>query len=229
MKEQLLINLPEYEIGLRLACAAFLALLIWMEREYKNQPAWLRTHILISLWSALFMIISIILPEMYNSSVSDPGRIAAQVVSWVGFLWAWAIMRIWLNTQGLTTAANIWATAAIWLAAGAGLYMIAVIATVLILANLIFVGTLKSKYINKKRFCSIHMTFPSNNFSNAELEEKLKSIPMNIVTKNIKEDTKNIEIKIISKINKNYDISRVHEEIKELKSLTKLAIWEYVK
>lgn len=229
MKEQLLINLPEYEIWLRLACAAFLALLIWMEREYKNQPAWLRTHILISLWSALFMIISIILPEMYNSSVSDPGRIAAQVVSWVGFLWAWAIMRIWLNTQWLTTAANIWATSAIWLAAGAGLYMIAVIATVLILANLIFVGALKSKFINKKRFCSIQITFPVNKFKNALLEEKLKSIPINIITKNIKEDTKNIEIKIISKINKNYDIAEIHEHLKQLDNISKIAIWEYVK
>jgi len=122
---ELTYSIGELDIILRLTVALILALLIWLEREYKNQPAWVRTHILICLGSTLFMIISILLPEMYNSSVSDPGRIAAQVVSWVWFLWAWAIMKIWLNTKWLTTAANIWATAAIWLAVWAGLFLVA--------------------------------------------------------------------------------------------------------
>jgi len=61
------------------------------------------------------MILSILVPEIYNSNTNDPGRIAAQVVSWVWCLGAGAIMKIGLDTRGLTTAANIWATAAIGL------------------------------------------------------------------------------------------------------------------
>ncbi len=222
-------SLTEIDILARLWCAGFLALLIWLERELWNQPAGIRTHILIAIWSALFMIISIILPEMYHSSVSDPGRIAAQVVSWVGFLWAWAIMKIGLNTKWLTTAANIWATAAIWLAAWAGLYTIALIAAILMLVNLIFIEKLKSVHIKKKRFCSIQLEFDKMKLSNKKFEEKIVTIPMDIVTKNIKEDTKKTDIRIIAKIDNNYDISEIHQTIRELEWLSKISIWEYVK
>lgn len=222
-------SLTELDILARLGCAGFLALLIWLEREVWNQPAGIRTHILIALWSALFMIISIILPEMYHSSVSDPGRIAAQVVSGVGFLWAGAIMKIGLNTKGLTTAANIWATAAIWLCAWAGLYTIAAIAAVLMLANLVFIEKLKGNFIKKRRFCSINLEFEKNKLWNKDFEEKMLTIPMNIVTKNIKEDNKKTDIKIIAKIDNNYDISEIHQTIRGLEGLSKISIWEYVK
>ncbi|MCP4522698.1 MAG: MgtC/SapB family protein [Candidatus Gracilibacteria bacterium] len=222
-------NITEFEILLRLSCAAFLAGLIGLEREYKSQPAGLRTHILIALGSALFMIISIILPEVYQSAVSDPGRIAAQVVSGVGFLGAGAIMKIGINTTGLATAANIWATAAIGLAAGAGLYMIAVITTVFILGNLIFVEKFKSKMVNAKRFCSIQLEFDKQKLSDKDLKERLSNIPMTIVTKNLKEDSKSTDIKIISKINSTFDISEVHIALKDMKGLNKIAIGEYVK
>lgn len=222
-------SLTELDILARLWCAGFLALLIWLEREVGNQPAGIRTHILIALGSALFMIISIILPEMYDSKVSDPGRIAAQVVSWVWFLWAWAIMKIGLNTKWLTTAANIWATAAIGLCAWAGLYTIAAIATVLMLANLVFVEKLKWNMIKKRRFCSINLEFEKSKSENKEFEEKMLTIPMKVVTKNIKEDNKKTDIKIIAKIDNNYDISEIHQTIRWLDWLSKISIWEYVK
>lgn len=222
-------SLTEIDILARLGCAGFLALLIGLERELWNQPAWIRTHILIALWSALFMIISIILPEMYHATNSDPWRIAAQVVSWVGFLWAGAIMKIGLNTKWLTTAANIWATAAIWLAAWAWLYTIALIAAILMLANLIFIEKLKGGIIKKKRFCSINLEFDKMKLSNKHVEEKMLTIPMTIITKNIKEDNKKTDIRIIAKIDKNYDISEIHQTIRGLEGLSKISIWEYVK
>lgn len=226
---ELTYSIGELDIILRLTVALILALLIWLEREYKNQPAWVRTHILICLGSTLFMIISILLPEMYNSSVSDPGRIAAQVVSWVWFLWAWAIMKIWLNTKWLTTAANIWATAAIWLAVWAGLFLVASITTVFILINLILVERFKNKLVSKKRFCQVELEFKKGELNNKIMEQKLSIIPMNIMTKNIKEDMKKTDIKIIAKIDNNFDISQIHSTLSGLKGLTKISIWEYVK
>ena len=223
------LSISQLDVLWRLAFALVFALIIWLEREYKNQPAGVTTHILIALWSALFMIISILLPEMYESKVSDPWRIAAQVVSWVWFLGAWAIMKIGLNTKWLTTAANIWATAAIWLAAWAWLFLIAGITTMFILINLVFVEKFKQRFVQKKRFCQVELEFKKQNLSNKIIERKLKEIPMNILTKNIKEDTKKVDIKIIAKIDNNFDISEIHNTLRGLNSLTKISIWEYVK
>ena len=97
--------------------------LIGLEREMSNQPAGLRTHILISIGSTLVMLISIFISQAYESP-GDPGRIAAQVVSGIGFLGAGAILKFGADIKGLTTAASIWAMAAVGLAVGAGMYSI---------------------------------------------------------------------------------------------------------
>lgn len=113
------ILISDTEIFIRLGMSLMLALILGIEREYKQQPAGIRTHILICVGSCLLMILSIIVPELYHSTNNDPARIAAQVVSGIGFLGAGAIMRNGLTTKGLTTAANIWVTAAIGLTVGA--------------------------------------------------------------------------------------------------------------
>lgn len=100
--------------------------LVGLEREMNNQPAGLRTHILISIGSTLVMLISIFITQVYESP-GDPGRIAAQVVSGIGFLGAGAILKFGADIKGLTTAASIWAMAAVGLAVGAGMYSISLI------------------------------------------------------------------------------------------------------
>jgi hypothetical protein len=84
------------------------------------------------------------------------------------------------------------------------------------LVNLIFIEKLKSVLIKKKRFCSIQLEFDKMKLSNKKFEEKIVTIPMDIVTKNIKEDTKKTDIRIIAKIDNNYDISEIHQTIREL-------------
>jgi putative Mg2+ transporter-C (MgtC) family protein len=108
-------------VFLRLALAAGLGGAIGLEREYRQKPAGLRTNMLIALGSALFSILSIEL----GASASSPDRIAAQVVSGIGFLGAGAILRSGENVHGLTTAATIWVNAAIGMAAGLGAYSVA--------------------------------------------------------------------------------------------------------
>lgn len=87
------------EILLRLGLALVIAMILGIEREFKQQPAGIRTHILICVGSCLLMILSIIVPEIYEATNKDPARIAAQVVSGVGFLGAGAIMRNGLTTK----------------------------------------------------------------------------------------------------------------------------------
>lgn len=123
---------------LRLALAAALGGAIGLEREYHHKPAGLRTNMLIALGSAVFSILSVEL----GAAAGSPDRIAAQVVTGIGFLGAGAILRSGENIHGLTTAATIWVNAAIGMAAGLGSYAVAVGAaalTLIVLAILPFI------------------------------------------------------------------------------------------
>lgn len=122
-------GLTEGEIVLRLVLAGILGGLVGFERERHNRPAGLRTHILVCLGSALVMIVSTAGFDGQLGPVGDQSRIAAQVVSGIGFLGAGTIMRQGSAVRGLTTAASIWVVAAVGLATGIGLYMAAATAT----------------------------------------------------------------------------------------------------
>jgi putative Mg2+ transporter-C (MgtC) family protein len=129
------------EVLLRVALAAVLGGVLGLERELREREAGLRTHLLVSVGSALFTLVSAYgFSGFLNSGAAvvraDPSRIAAQVVTGVGFLGAGAIIRQGLSIRGLTTAATLWVVAAIGLAAGAGYYSAAIITTAVALAAL---------------------------------------------------------------------------------------------
>jgi putative Mg2+ transporter-C (MgtC) family protein len=126
---------------LRLALAATLGGLIGIERELREREAGLRTHLLVALGSALFTIVGAygfhaFLASGQSVVRADPTRIAAQIVTGIGFLGAGAIIRQGLSVRGLTTAATLWVVAAVGLAAGAGYYSAAVFTTALVLIAL---------------------------------------------------------------------------------------------
>ncbi len=128
----------DLDLGLRLIAAAVLGGLIGFERELHRKEAGVRTYALVSLGSALMMVVSIEIFEIYRTTASvDPGRIAAQVVSGIGFLGAGAIIRDPKEIKGLTTAAGIWTVSGIGLACGMGQYKPAVLSTFLALIILI--------------------------------------------------------------------------------------------
>ncbi len=108
--------ISQMEIITRLVLAAVIGGLIGIEREFKNRPAGLRTHVLVSLGSALIMLISIDGFTNIVNQTGDPARLAAQVVSGIGFLGAGTIMRTENSINGLTTAASLWVAAGIGLA-----------------------------------------------------------------------------------------------------------------
>jgi putative Mg2+ transporter-C (MgtC) family protein len=125
-----------YDISIRLLVAALLGAAIGLERELRQKAAGLRTHALIAVGSALFTLLS---HELVGAS-GDPGRVAAQIVSGIGFLGGGTILRTGASVRGLTTAATIWVNAAIGMAAGAGRWTVAVgatVATLLILTALV--------------------------------------------------------------------------------------------
>ncbi|MDR0320192.1 MAG: MgtC/SapB family protein [Treponema sp.] len=136
-------TLTEIDIIIRICLAFAAGSIIGLERSSRRQVAGLRTHILIALGASCLMLLSIWLPQQLNGG--DPGRIAAQVVSGMGFLGAGAIIRLGSSIRGLTTAASLWLTAAIGLTIGAGMFIAALVVTALALITLIFMHLLERK------------------------------------------------------------------------------------
>ena len=136
-------------ILLRLSFGLILGSIVGIEREMKNQAAGLRTHALICLGATMLMLLSIYMPQQYGVIGGDPGRIAAQVVSGIGFLGAGAIVRLGLDIKGLTTAASIWVIAALGLLSGAGMYITAIVATLFMLFILRFLDDVSNRWFPK--------------------------------------------------------------------------------
>lgn len=123
----------QIELAIRLTVGLVLGAIIGFERELHRQPAGFRTHSLVALGAALFAIIS---GYGYDGANADPTRIAAQIVSGIGFLGAGTILHFRGQIRGLTTAASLWSVAAIGAATGTGLYVLALFGTLLILVIL---------------------------------------------------------------------------------------------
>ena len=131
----------------KLVLSLLLGAIIGIERRRKGQIAGLRTFALISMGATLAMLISIYIPQEYMGLKNgDPGRIAAQVVSGVGFLGAGAIIQMKGSVRGLTTAAGIWMAACLGLAVGAGMYLISIIATILIIFILFNIERIEQRH-----------------------------------------------------------------------------------
>jgi putative Mg2+ transporter-C (MgtC) family protein len=129
--------MSDVELATRILTAALLGTLLGIERELRQKSAGLRTNILISVGAALFTVMSY---ELAADGSGDPGRIAAQIVTGIGFLGAGAIMRTDSGIQGLTTAATVWVNAAVGVAAGGGEYRLAFIGTAITLAALLILA-----------------------------------------------------------------------------------------
>ncbi len=143
-----------YELATRLILSVVLGGFIGWERSKAKKPAGLKTHILVSLGSAVFTIISFAavneLKLIKVTGTIDPTRIAAGIITGIGFLGAGAIIRSGENVMGLTTAASIWIVAAIGMACGFGLYYLAIIATVLVVLTLIVLDKIEGKGLGEK-------------------------------------------------------------------------------
>ncbi len=165
------------EIILRLCVAAVLGGAVGIDRQRYEWAAGLRTHMLVCLGSALIMIVSAYgFAEVQTQEhvALDPSRVAAQVVSGIGFLGAGTILFLKHEVvKGLTTAAGLWTVAGIGLAVGGGLYFAAAIATVLVLIILVIVKPYKKKFIVEKKQTEIQMKLNRQIVSLTELENML--------------------------------------------------------
>ncbi|MBI3876980.1 MAG: MgtC/SapB family protein [Verrucomicrobia bacterium] len=143
--------------------------IVGAERERKEKPAGLRTLTLVSLGSAVFTMVSI------SFSHGDPGRIASQIVTGIGFLGAGAILRGQAGITGMTTAATIWIMAAVGMVAGAGYAVASLALSLLVVGVLTVISTLEKKYLGHCEFSSVLVTFdPAGGKSVVKIEEILE-------------------------------------------------------
>lgn len=217
----MLLNL---DFVLRLLVAGILGAIIGLDREYRAKEAGYRTHFLVSLGSALIMIVSQygfqeIIKE--NSVTLDPSRVAAQVVSGIGFIGAGTIIFQKQIVRGLTTAAGIWATAGIGLAVGAGMYTISIAATLLTLAGLELLSLI-FKSIGMK---SSMVTFSTpNEASLKELSKRFNSKDYVIVSYNMERqgqgDSVNFQVTMVIKSKKSHDEGHLLQLMQEFPEVT---------
>jgi len=171
------------ELILRLVVAAVLGGLVGLERERLEWAAGMRTHALVSLGSALFMVVSIfgfsdILSEQHV--ILDPSRVAAQVASGIGFIGAGTIIFRREIVKGLTTAASIWAVAAVGLAVGGGMFLAAGAATLLALALLVLARPVKQRLFPNRKEARHVMLVIAQDASLAELRSEVDATDLNL-------------------------------------------------
>lgn len=205
--------ITEQQIVLRLLAAAVLGGLVGLERERHNQPAGLRTHIILTIGSALAMCVSIDLAMQFQPYVpnGDPARLAAQVISGIGFLGAGAIFKYGTSVKGLTTATSLWTVAIIGLAVGAGHYFPAIVATALLLLALSALDLLEKKYLVSITTRTISMRVQDKPLMVDELEQVFHDLGIDIKSVSISKDVESneLEFEAIAKVSTQPDMDKL--------------------
>jgi putative Mg2+ transporter-C (MgtC) family protein len=151
--------------------------IVGVERESHNEQAGMRTHILICMGASLLTVVSIYIPQSLTEfTTGDPARVAAQVVSGIGFLGAGAIVRLGVNVRGLTTSASIWVVAAIGLAMGAGLYVVGFAVSALVLFTLYVLSIVEDKLFPKRQLKRLEIIITGSVVEVSALEDMLREL-----------------------------------------------------
>jgi putative Mg2+ transporter-C (MgtC) family protein len=222
--------ITEMDMVIRL-CLGFLAgAIIGFERTTRHQIAGLKTHILISVGATLLMLLSIWLPQYFSSLKNgDPARIAAQVVSGIGFLGAGAIVRLGNNVKGLTTAASLWFIAAVGLAVGAGAYIAALTAEVLSLFTLVALDFFEKRLFPSERNKLLELGYKGNIPDTREALEVLKSFGVRVISMDVDQPLgkkKGGSLKLLVAAPVAMDVSKLAKALKDSGNVERFEIKE---
>ena len=211
----------------RILLSTILGGLLGWERETRRQPAGLRTHMVISAAACLLMLISIYIPQTYsNYSNVDPGRIAAQVVSGIGFLGAGAIFRLGGSTHGLTTAATIWAVAAVGLSVGVGMYEAAIVVTLLLLFVLAILDKVGRRFVIGGSLKTLKVSFQSAKIETTKVFAILEEHQINIRNINVvqSKDKQNSKIKLYVFVPDKLNVKQLYKDLNELENIGEISL-----
>ena len=178
--------------------------LMGIEREFRGKPAGFRTMILISVGSCLFALVS-------QSFTNNPDRIAANIISGVGFIGAGVVFKEGLHVRGITSAATIWMAAAIGMALGFGLYQIAVVVWVFVMATLLIIIKVEEFFDNLKQVKVYNISYNLNLFSYHQLESDLDNLGVKYIRNNISKQHETIKVIYVITVSSNK-----HEEVNKM-------------
>ncbi|MGV3540474.1 MAG: MgtC/SapB family protein [Rufibacter sp.] len=214
-------------IALRLFLSTLLGGLLGWERESRRQQAGLRTHMIICVGACLLMLLSVYIPQTFTQYRNvDPGRIAAQVVSGIGFLGAGAIFRLGANTHGLTTAATIWAVAAVGLTVGVGMYEAAALATLVLLFVLSILDKVGKKFFIGGSLKTLKISFDSAKIETSKVFSILEKHRVTTHNVNVVQSThkQNSKIQLFVFVPDNLNVKNFYKDLNELKNVEQISL-----
>ena len=220
--------LSEWIIVFRLIMAAVLSGIVGFEREFHGRSAGFRTHILLCVGSTLIMITSVhIFDVYYGRTPVDPARLAAGVVTGIGFLGAGTIMRYRASVRGLTTAASLWVVTGIGLAVGSGLYFGSLVTTAIAVITLMFFGRLEHAMIRKDWYKTIIVETKDGMEHLKGIRKILAEYGADITDFEVErsEDGAHIELNIGVKLSTSHNAAALIKDISHLDGI-KSARWE---
>ncbi len=216
--------ISEGEILIRLGLATLLGMIVGFERERQNQPAGLRTHAILAIGSCLAMTVSINLAVQFVPYVpnGDPARLAAQVISGIGFLGAGAILRYGTNVKGLTTATSLWTVAIVGLAVGAGHYFSAAGTTLALIIVLVLLNILEKRAIQTFQIINVSVTARENPELIEQLNRIFVDLKKKVLSMGIESNPvhKDLTVNMVVKTRENDPMSDIRKAIEELPGVT---------
>ena len=219
---QNLIPGSEKEIIIRLILGLLFGGLIGLEREYHGQPAGLRTHIILCVGASLVMCLSL---ALWEPNKGDIQRLAAQVISGVGFLGAGAIFKYGGGVRGLTTAASIWTTAIIGMTAGSGLNLVSAASTGLVLFTLIILNSFENSFIHEKITRTIVVRGTDHPRFLEEIKNHMLNFKISVKSTSFSKDVlkNHIEVKLVIKILNDTDLDLIIADIQKIEGVESLS------
>ncbi len=226
-------QIADADILIRIVFAIILGSVIGLERELTNKAAGLRTQILVCLGSCLFTILSIygFATAVTLYPLGDPSRVAAQIITGIGFIGAGTVLRQGLTVTGLTTASTLWIVAAIGMACGCGQISIAVVTTLLSVAVLVLIRIFELKLMprNMKHLRKVKISFVCKYEEYEEIYKSLMDMFPEILDYNHKTidedgDTLKINAKVFS--NEKSPVLAIYKQLDEIKNLQSVSVKE---
>lgn len=211
----------------RILLAAFLAGIIGIERSVGDRPAGLRTHVLVATGSALLMLVSLY-GDDGTPYMRDPHRLAAQVVSGIGFLGAGTILHEGLTVKGLTTAASLWIVSAIGLACGCGLIFLSVFVTAMTMVTLVSIRKLERKVLpeNRNTKCVLRIILnkdPDNMMKTLDFFQE-RNIKTRILSIHNDAAQNALKVDVAAKVGKYYNANQIIKGLKNSQSVMEVLL-----
>lgn len=213
-------------MAMRILLSTIAGFVLGLERKVHLQNVGLRTHILICLSTTVIMLTSLYIPQLYASAKSDPSRIAAQIVSGIGFLGGGAILHQGLNIRGLNSAATIWTAAGIGMAIGCGMIIVAFMAVFISVFVMFALEWFEQKHFPADQTKHLELIYKNDMINITLLSQELKNRGLLITNVDFSKELEEKQIRIIYtvKVPDNLDISNLVEGIKYIGNLEKIKL-----